>query len=572
MPRDIVTTETCNRCHDPIGMHASHGGPWVEVEWCTQCHNETTDMWSEDLRFEVMIHKIHAAQEFDGFDFSEVHYPADLKDCEVCHTGGTPTADLPMAASPNPVVVCDQSGRGSTTISWGSDIGPFEIMYESPEGASKLFTRRGGVDAGSVDIDGWLRGGSTFEMVDMDTGETIQKIGVSTSVLGCVGNEPGLAYGAAATQHTKWMTNPNRRACGSCHSDINWVTGEGHSASNLPQDSDDLCAICHFPDSGGEYDMTVAAAHQVDYKSNQVPGILIDIKSVTNTNPGDNPTVTFSMGTKNGPLAPSDLMFFRLIIAGPNTDFDFLAEEFAAGATKSGNDWVYTFGTPLPSDATGSFTAGAEAFTMVPLDVGGGETRMFRMTAENDVFPFAVTDATPMPRRVVVTDQKCEACHSNLQLHGTIRHEPQYCATCHLPASTDVEELRPGNEENGIAFKYMVHKIHRGADLEKGYVAAGHNQSIHDYSNIHYPGDLRNCDACHVGDSQLLPLPAGLLDTATPQEWWDPMGPAAAACVGCHDGDSASVHIYTNTTFFGESCSTCHGEGKSAAVEKLHAR
>ena len=27
MPRDIVTTETCNRCHDPNGKHASHGGP-----------------------------------------------------------------------------------------------------------------------------------------------------------------------------------------------------------------------------------------------------------------------------------------------------------------------------------------------------------------------------------------------------------------------------------------------------------------------------------------------------------------------------------------------------------------
>jgi hypothetical protein len=44
-------------------------------------------------------------------------------------------------------------------------------------------------------------------------------------------------------------------------------------------------------------------------------------------------------------------------------------------------------------------------------------------------------------------------------------------------------------------------------------VAAGHNQSIHDYSDVEYPGDLRNCDACH-------------------------------------DTDDTRAHAYTNTAFF----------------------
>jgi OmcA/MtrC family decaheme c-type cytochrome len=88
---------------------------------------------------------------------------------------------------------------------------------------------------------------------------------------------------------------------------------------------------------------------------------------------------------------------------------------------------------------------------------------------------------------------------------------------------------------------------------------------------VEFPGDLRNCDKCHVNDSQQLPLPAGLLPTLTPAQWWDPTMPMAAACLSCHDGDDAAAHAYANTTFFGESCATCHGEGKAFAVDKVHA-
>ena len=46
MPRDIVTTDTCNRCH---GQLAIHGGGYTEVEVCQHCHRNS---WSigETLR------------------------------------------------------------------------------------------------------------------------------------------------------------------------------------------------------------------------------------------------------------------------------------------------------------------------------------------------------------------------------------------------------------------------------------------------------------------------------------------------------------------------------------------
>jgi len=119
--------------------------------------------------------------------------------------------------------------------------------------------------------------------------------------------------------------------------------------------------------------------------------------------------------------------------------------------------------------------------------------------------------------------------------------------------------------------KWMIHKIHRGEELENGYVVV-RSRGTYDFSHIEFTGDLRNCDACHVNDSQQLPVADGALPTITNNAWWTPMEPQAAACLSCHDDDSSAAHAYTNTTFFGESCATCHGEGKDAAVDKVHAQ
>jgi len=120
--------------------------------------------------------------------------------------------------------------------------------------------------------------------------------------------------------------------------------------------------------------------------------------------------------------------------------------------------------------------------------------------------------------------------------------------------------------------KYMVHKIHAGEELERGYVVIGRNGSVNDFSDVVYPGDLRNCEKCHVNDSYLLPLPDGLLPTTTERDFFDPTLPVSAACLSCHDGQDAAAHAETMTSGLGEACSACHGQGKEFDVEKVHAR
>ena len=113
VPRDIVTTETCNRCHDPLAIH---GGARTEVGLCILCHNPTQSIdpdTGDSVDMPYMVHKIHAGAHLENgytiigyrqgvHDYSHVEFPATLNDCEICHTGGIPTGDFPEVANPNP--------------------------------------------------------------------------------------------------------------------------------------------------------------------------------------------------------------------------------------------------------------------------------------------------------------------------------------------------------------------------------------------------------------------------------------------------------------------------------------
>jgi len=133
-------------------------------------------------------------------------------------------------------------------------------------------------------------------------------------------------------------------------------------------------------------------------------------------------------------------------------------------------------------------------------------------------------------------------------------------------------EREPGEIPQAIDFRYMIHKIHAGAELENGYIVVGHNGSINDFSHVEFPGDLRACDTCHVNDSYELPLSANLEMVTTPRDYFTPMGPTQAACLSCHDNQAAAVHATSNANELGEACAACHGPGKTYAVEKVHAR
>ncbi len=99
-------------------------------------------------------------------------------------------------------------------------------------------------------------------------------------------------------QVDNWLLNPTRDTCGSCHDNIDWTTGANHPGGR--QDSDKLCAKCHYPQGEFEYDASISGAHIAPYKSQQLVHPQFKILGVTNTGPGQNPSVQFTITDKNG--------------------------------------------------------------------------------------------------------------------------------------------------------------------------------------------------------------------------------------------------------------------------------
>ncbi len=157
--------------------------------------------------------------------------------------------------------------------------------------------------------------------------------------------------------------------------------------------------------------------------------------------------------------------------------------------------------------------------------------------------------------REVVDNDTCNACHDGLAFHGGRRNDTQYCVTCHNPGSVDPEST------NTVNMSTMIHNIHAGRNggvVRDGgrYFIVGYRNIVHDYSDVRFTQDLRNCQTCHEES-----------DTDTPQasNWRTVVN--AEACGSCHHSNVDFVtgrnHIAGAAT--DDQCGACHGPGTSFA-------
>jgi OmcA/MtrC family decaheme c-type cytochrome len=393
------------------------------------------------------------------------------------------------------------------------------------------------------------------------------------------------------SQSDVWYTKPARQPCGACHDNVNWVTGENHAGG--PQADDSACASCHEPESGLEYDASIRGAHTPPYRSKQLKGLNATILAVDNAGPDKKPVVTFRLTENDGTvLDPSTFgSNLNILLGGPTIDYGAgqlpPAQPFrerADGATFNGDVAVYTFNSAIPANATGSWAVAIEArrtITLNPAPRKGPAT--YTEGAVNPVKYIAVTDGQPVPRRLVVTLDKCNACHDRLATtfsHGGQRIAIEECDICHN-SNADDRNRRPEdkNPPESIAFKRMIHRIHTGEELAQEYTVYNFSRNPTNFNEVLYPGDRRDCLQCHASASTYdLPLPLGTLPVMTLRDFFSPQGPGTAACLGCHSNADAAAHAFLNTATFpgattpAEACATCHGAGRDWAVAKVHAR
>jgi len=528
--KTLVVQENCTSCHGTEEF-AFHGGPRKNVEQCVSCHQSGKidgGGINASLEFGVMIHKIHAGEnltqnyEFCGFG---------------CERFGSPPDNFNH-------VVYPQSLQNCTTC-------------HNPDNPATP-------QASNIDSK------ATAEM--------------------CASCHDGLAFDETG------LTNANRNHIG------------------LAQPNE-TCEACHSPTGLLQGNL----AYHVNLSQVEAQKIAYNILDVSNTGEGMSPIVTFEVvnpfdGTTydlmsapafNGPGTSVNMTF-----GWPTVDFNNVANDAGTevlggvgGRTASiriagpsgppgyvfdNGDGTYTLDTgmldePLVVPSTmpplGSGQVAIEGHPAADLDFDGVYDEDIPVT--NVVQAFAITDATPTPRREVVSIAKCQTCHGEndgLAFHGGNRTDNvQNCVACHNPNGTDLNR-RPddpdgiantvntatldGLEDQSISMQYMIHAIHGASVRTEGYVAYGFGSRPHDYSDAGYPRSPSDCQACHDGDSYTLPLASerlavtvntGATNTASgfapsravAEDPTDDNNVSAesAACLSCHTSEISKDHM-----------------------------
>ncbi|MEO6773637.1 MAG: OmcA/MtrC family decaheme c-type cytochrome [Kofleriaceae bacterium] len=418
----------------------------------------------------------------------------------------------------------------------------------------------------------------------------------------------------AGTQGDRWKTSPAKVTCTSCHDNISFETpvpagkvlhGGGTQAT------EQNCAICH-PGTGSI--AGIADVHLTGLLSATATTVALSIQSMTNTGPGQIPTMTFIATVNGAPvnLLASPLTAVTATIAGPTTDYAAYWQAKVQGSGAVGTLSLVDAGTGLhsytfpasaviPAAATGSYSVALEGY-LQPTSADP------RYAAVNPVFSFPVTDATVNPRRQIVSLTNCNTCHYKLAAHGGARTNPQYCVFCHNPSTYDSPgaprfQTTTNVNAEALDFRHMLHKVHAGTELSQPYVIGGYplpsvatpGGTPNDFAAIRYPAPLTACSACHTSKNWTLPLTAsaayapttfgfmscdpaaGSISTAyCASPYWTVAStvqeqPQTSVCTSCHDAPYTLAHAQLNTTAGGvEACATCHGAGMIEDVSLFH--
>ncbi len=406
-------------------------------------------------------------------------------------------------------------------------------------------------------------------------------------------------------QQTAYVTNPSRVACGSCHDDVNFATGANHPGGI--QNDDSMCANCHIPQGEIDFDASIAGAHVAPTASSLLSGLNVKITNVSGGSAGGTPTVTFTvLNTAGAAVQLSKLSSISATMAGPTKDYGYtsfgstvttpgyVTESMAAATCSASGTCMYTFTHAIPAKATGTYAVGIEArrSETVPQLINGATVQTsITYATPNPVSYFSVDGSPVASRRQVIAEANCNQCHVSLQLHGSLRNNPDYCVFCHNPSNTDasvrssaVVAADKAAPAQGINFNLLVHRIHYGINMQaagRSYVVVGFGGSHNDFSSTLFPAlsptgaatDTQNCSMCHINSTEQNDLNlTGLNPVTDPQGPLNPVQPFTSACTGCHVTIPDASHALSNTTVLGEACAVCHTAGAIEPVDQVHAQ
>jgi len=618
--RATALDENCNRCH---GSVQAHGGRRNGVRLCLTCHT-----WQN----------------------------ADPDTVDPAAMGGATAATDPNPLDLGRLVHRIHRGANLPTLYQSSTTAAAPALPSASALPLPFFPGRNTAIAGRrYSVVGYLSEEHVFGKVVSRTDNGQAARVVATGVVFPRDLRDCAACHEGAPEESEVVTSISRRTCHGCHPEV-WF--EPSSISDTvhfahpggPRTDDTECSGCHVSPTPAQPKLyaPIAEAHVPPAQSPRYSKPALEIVAVRDLVPGGAPTVVFRLTDRVGILSPPNaptpandtaattspvprkLTSLAINIVGP-TSPDYAGPPslpFSSGAAGNPSpltlvadpatgELTYTFVSTIPATATGTWAVGMEARRQAPTQHYDTATDEFRWpytgetVTESPNNPVVYVDSsvgafpggTAVPRRKVVAQDKCAKCHFRFELHGSQRHEVEYCIICHTPDRTDWVR-RPksasgnvnlgatfdGIEERSVHFKVMVHRIHTGGrtgaaalDLLEPHVVYGFGGTPWFFDEGIFPNDLRNCTLCHEGKSYLVEsVPADASPTVaneTPTLRHQATSghvtgeravlPVQAACTGCHATGATASHATRYTVAGVEACAQCHVRG-SNGVEEAH--
>jgi OmcA/MtrC family decaheme c-type cytochrome len=399
---------------------------------------------------------------------------------------------------------------------------------------------------------------------------------------------------AETPQASNWYEQPTAEACGSCHDDVNFASGANHGSDIVADNT--MCVTCHATNPNSAIE--VRQAHRrlaVERAGNYSYNIL----AIDFIGPGTAPEVTFSITDPKNADTPYDLANDAELAASPvrfnvawNT-VDYSNVGNGVNNAQPETTSIYSAGALQATD-NGDFTYSITLGTVAPAATGTGIVNFEgRVTTSEGNVPvttasriFAITGdpSMPMQRRSSVDIERCNDCHELTTQHGSRNNNTiENCQVCHI-----ANAARRGSPSAGpMDMKHFLHRKHAVDD-------------------IRYPQRAGNCVACHT-DNGFYPVASdsGVLATSFNRGTvgTDPtdnnrISPNSSACGVCHASSDAQAHMIANGGSFDacqetdgtlrqrldmcgpggdksgslirESCTVCHGPGRSSDVANVH--
>ncbi len=405
------------------------------------------------------------------------------------------------------------------------------------------------------------------------------------------GNFPaGIKNCTACHSDFRWLTQPSRLACGTCHDNI-WFGPKTEVPAGMVKHrggafTDDLsCNACHPPEvveedhevPGPPFQLKVAAelstpANGRFFVAGETPAITIKITDLAGQTVS--PTNIFEP-LVSGVYASNEWRRANLYVSGPRAKTVPVLTTSAAQAdpTKStlNNELRILRGTnAAKADPRITRTADAIVYQLAAIsNLAAGTYSVFvDLTGPTDPkaapggwtlvnFQVGTTNNEPM------VAGNCRDCHRNTRIHTTSRYatfEPDICKSCHDYQHQMTGKTNWSNSQFGFGVSPLsrrVHGIHFG-----NYLAKPGEVSSQDFSHVIFSMDVRNCTKCHSQSSS-----------------WNEQ-PSRLACLACHDSDQAQAHGRLMTfdptpqdPWNGdelESCGVCHGADGEYSARKAH--